>query len=285
MTADFQGVRTRAAREPGVEAPAVRDDARPEEVGRFDRPDGRPSRLPPRARPQIAPEVMRHRGRGERAGQGSNEGGRAVQRERGILRPPAEARHRHRYRSPLRSMHLRSIGLATCPGGVGSGPCSRDEAPKAARPRADVRQRRPTIRRGAGHAGARGLTHPPRAPGRLDVVLITIDCLRADMPWAGYPRPIAPRLTELAARASTVHARLFDVVLHVDEPGGPPRRQASRRDAPRRLLLRASTAKENVLFPELLQAPGSTRSRRTRTATSAARGSSRASTAGRSSRT
>ena len=33
---------------------------------------------------------------------------------------------------------------------------------------------------------------PPREP--LNVLLIMIDSLRADMPWAGYPRPIAPRL-------------------------------------------------------------------------------------------
>jgi choline-sulfatase len=32
-------------------------------------------------------------------------------------------------------------------------------------------------------------------PRRLNVLLITIDSLRADMPWAGYPRDIAPALT------------------------------------------------------------------------------------------
>lgn len=41
----------------------------------------------------------------------------------------------------------------------------------------------------------------PAIPPNLDVILITIDCLRADMPWAGYERPIAPRLTALAAKA------------------------------------------------------------------------------------
>jgi arylsulfatase A-like enzyme len=37
--------------------------------------------------------------------------------------------------------------------------------------------------------------------GPLNVVLVTIDSLRADMPWTGYHRDIAPRLTELEARA------------------------------------------------------------------------------------
>jgi choline-sulfatase len=41
---------------------------------------------------------------------------------------------------------------------------------------------------------------PLRRPREaLNVLLLTIDSLRADMPWAGYPRPIAPNLTALAA--------------------------------------------------------------------------------------
>jgi hypothetical protein len=44
-------------------------------------------------------------------------------------------------------------------------------------------------------------------PADLDVLLITIDSMRADMPWQGYPRPIAPRLTEIEKRAvSYTHA-------------------------------------------------------------------------------
>ncbi|MFO0665687.1 MAG: sulfatase [Polyangiaceae bacterium] len=34
-------------------------------------------------------------------------------------------------------------------------------------------------------------------PKDLNVILLSIDSLRADMPWAGYERPIAPTLTEL----------------------------------------------------------------------------------------
>ncbi len=37
---------------------------------------------------------------------------------------------------------------------------------------------------------------PPHGP--LNVLLLTIDSLRADMPWTGYPRAIAPNLTKLA---------------------------------------------------------------------------------------
>lgn len=42
---------------------------------------------------------------------------------------------------------------------------------------------------------------PAPAPAPLNVLLITVDSLRADMPWAGYSRPIAPRLTELHGRS------------------------------------------------------------------------------------
>ena len=48
---------------------------------------------------------------------------------------------------------------------------------------------------------------PPPPPGKPpeegNVILLSIDSLRADMPWNGYARPIAPRLTELEQKAVT----------------------------------------------------------------------------------
>lgn len=39
----------------------------------------------------------------------------------------------------------------------------------------------------------------PKGPHKpLNVLLLTVDALRADMPWTGYPRDIAPNLTKLA---------------------------------------------------------------------------------------
>jgi glucan phosphoethanolaminetransferase (alkaline phosphatase superfamily) len=46
------------------------------------------------------------------------------------------------------------------------------------------------------------------APEPLNVLLITVDSLRADMPWTGYPREIAPNLTRLAGR-STVYENFY----------------------------------------------------------------------------
>jgi arylsulfatase A-like enzyme len=55
---------------------------------------------------------------------------------------------------------------------------------------------------GAAPAGA------PREP--LNVILLSIDSLRQDMPWAGYPKPIAPNLTKLAAE-SVVYRHAYSV--------------------------------------------------------------------------
>jgi choline-sulfatase len=39
----------------------------------------------------------------------------------------------------------------------------------------------------------------PQKP--LNVILLTVDSLRTDVPWQGYPRPIAPNLTRLASES------------------------------------------------------------------------------------
>ncbi|HVU05793.1 MAG TPA: sulfatase [Polyangiaceae bacterium] len=51
----------------------------------------------------------------------------------------------------------------------------------------------------------------PKGPaGPLNVILLTIDSLRQDMPWAGYEKPIAPNLTKLAAE-SVVYTHAYSV--------------------------------------------------------------------------
>lgn len=47
-------------------------------------------------------------------------------------------------------------------------------------------------------------------PEKLNVLLLTIDSLRADMPWTGYSREIAPNLTALAKR-SAVYTNAYAV--------------------------------------------------------------------------
>ncbi|HMR76075.1 MAG TPA: sulfatase [Polyangiaceae bacterium] len=58
-----------------------------------------------------------------------------------------------------------------------------------------------------GNAGPSEAKAPEPKPAR-HVLLITIDALRADMPWIGYPRPIAPKLTALA-KQSVVYSHAY----------------------------------------------------------------------------
>jgi choline-sulfatase len=70
--------------------------------------------------------------------------------------------------------------------------CSKQAAGLAPSPSAGTPR---TEADGAGHG-------PPAVPPKdANVIVLSIDSLRADMPWAGYPRPIAPRLTEFEAKA------------------------------------------------------------------------------------
>ncbi len=71
-----------------------------------------------------------------------------------------------------------------------SAACSKDaSAPGVSSP--------PAVALSASSAPAR----PPGPPENGNVILLSVDSLRADMPWAGYPRPIAPNLTALEHRA------------------------------------------------------------------------------------
>ncbi len=74
--------------------------------------------------------------------------------------------------------------------------CSKD--PLSAPSARDAGQPSPSASASAASASKPEQPAPPRD---ANVILISIDSLRADMPWSGYPRPIAPHLTELEKRA------------------------------------------------------------------------------------
>ncbi len=95
---------------------------------------------------------------------------------------------------------------------------------------------------------------PTDPPADCNVVLISIDSLRADMPWAGYPRPIAPRLTELEAKAvSYTHAHSVSSYTSMSLGGLLAGRIPSE-------LHRSGyffgIYKNDLLFPKLLQGAG-----------------------------
>lgn len=55
----------------------------------------------------------------------------------------------------------------------------------------------PTVTSAQATVVATAIVPPNSAKAIENVLLVSIDSLRADMPWAGYGRPIAPNLTEL----------------------------------------------------------------------------------------
>jgi choline-sulfatase len=79
--------------------------------------------------------------------------------------------------------------------------CSKSAPPAPAEPT-------PSVAPGAPLASAAPATSADVPAGPWNVVMISIDSLRADMPWAGYERPIAPRLTALHAK-STSYTRAY----------------------------------------------------------------------------
>jgi arylsulfatase A-like enzyme len=61
---------------------------------------------------------------------------------------------------------------------------------------------------------------PAGSKRTYNVVLLTIDTLRADLGFAGYPRPITPQLDELARR-STVFERAYATASYTPKSMGP----------------------------------------------------------------
>src|SRR3954470_17732227 len=96
---------------------------------------------------------------------------------------------------------------------------------------------------------------PVGPASNLNVLLITVDALRADMPWAGYPRPIAPRLTALEQRAvSYTNAYALSSYTSMSLGGmlGGRYPGEMKRDG----YFFGTYHPSNVMFPELIQAAG-----------------------------
>jgi choline-sulfatase len=110
-------------------------------------------------------------------------------------------------------------------------------------------------------AQAKGVASSPGGPPRksgppddLNVILLSIDSLRADMPWNGYARPIAPRLTAFEKTAvSYTHAYSVSSYTSMSLGGLLAGRVPSE-------LVRSGyffgTYKHDLFFPKLLQKAG-----------------------------
>lgn len=77
-----------------------------------------------------------------------------------------------------------------------------DPGPQAAQ------EHTPASRTNAAAEPVRARDAKPKPEPPYNVLLIMIDSLRADMPWAGYPRPIAPWLSAFAEK-STLYPRAY----------------------------------------------------------------------------
>ena len=145
--------------------------------------------------------------------------------------------------------------------------CSKDAPPAvASAPRADPAPPAPLAAvapsvnpsisdRAAASVAPAASAGPPASPPRdCNVILLSIDSLRADMPWSGYPRPIAPRITELESQSvSFTHAYSISSYTSMSLGGLLGGRIPSE-------LTRSGyffgTYKSDVFFPKLLQSAG-----------------------------
>jgi choline-sulfatase len=85
------------------------------------------------------------------------------------------------------------------------------------------------------------------------VIVISIDSLRADMPWAGYPREIAPRLTELEKRAVS-YTRAYSISSYTSMSLGGFLGGKLPSGMKRSGFFFGKYSPENTLFPEVLHA-------------------------------
>ena len=165
---------------------------------------------------------------------------------------------------------MRSLGwfaLVALFGGLGGAGCPREAAKVAPDANASTKvdadasvsaasstdAQAPVTARSRAEGGVPAAT--AKRPADLDVIVISVDSLRADMPWAGYPRDIAPRLTELEKRSvSYTHAYSMSSYTSMSLGGLLGGKLPS--EMKRSGFFFGSYAKENVMFPELLQAKG-----------------------------
>jgi arylsulfatase A-like enzyme len=107
----------------------------------------------------------------------------------------------------------------------------------------------------ASASAAAAPAHLEGTPGKLNVVLITIDSLRADMPWSGYGRDIAPALTAFEKKAvSYTHAYSISSYTAMSVAGLLAGRYPG--ELERSGYFFSSYPDSVLMFPELLQKAG-----------------------------
>src|SRR5580658_7181402 len=163
-------------------------------------------------------------------------------------------------RPPLRHLEAMRRKAAFVSGAVLAAACSGHSPAVSSAAAATGEPSAPPAARASSPARAKAAAGPP-APARkagppddLNVILLSIDSMRADMPWNGYARPIAPRLTALEKTAvSYTHAYSVSSYTSMSLGGLLAGRVPSE-------LVRSGfffgTYKHDLFFPKLLQKAG-----------------------------
>jgi choline-sulfatase len=105
------------------------------------------------------------------------------------------------------------------------------------------------------HEGGAAAAAPKGPPANLNVLFITVDSLRADMPWAGYSRPIAPNLTEFEKR-SVSYTRGYALSSYTSMSLGGLLGGRYPGEMKRDGYFFGRYHRDNKMFPERLQAAG-----------------------------
>ena len=108
---------------------------------------------------------------------------------------------------------------------------------------------------GSATAGASAAPASPKADGDLSVLVVSIDSMRADMPWLGYGRDIAPRLTEFAKSAVT-YSRFYSVSSYTSMSLGGFLGGRYPSELERSGYFFGNYPDDVLMFPELLQKAG-----------------------------
>ena len=108
-------------------------------------------------------------------------------------------------------------------------------------------------------ASAQARPAPPARPQLArpyNVLLIVIEALRADMPWAGYPRDIAPWLTAFQAKHCVTYTRAYALSSYTAKSVVPALVGAYPSEMPRDGYFFTKYADENLFVTERIQQLG-----------------------------
>ena len=95
------------------------------------------------------------------------------------------------------------------------------------------------------------LKSAPKVEGPFNVMILSVDCLRADMPWNGYPRQIAPNLTKLSEQ-STVYTNAYSISSYTAQSAAAMLSGRFASTLYRSGVFFTSYPKANLFFPEEL---------------------------------